>query len=135
MYRFDELWRDGTAAGFVIECSSGTYVRSLIADLGDAYCEALRRTRIGDFDVADADPRADRRRSSAPWASCPRCDWTPTRAAGSRTDSAWRFRAGAGAAGTLRLTDADGLVALGEVTEAGALAPIVGLRAATSGAH
>ena len=40
----------------MIECSSGTYVRSLIADLGDAYCTALRRTRIGDFDVADADP-------------------------------------------------------------------------------
>ena len=39
---------------FVIECSSGTYVRSLIADLGDAYCLELRRTRIGDFDVADA---------------------------------------------------------------------------------
>jgi tRNA pseudouridine55 synthase len=28
----------------------------LIADLGDAYCEELRRTRIGSFDVADADP-------------------------------------------------------------------------------
>jgi tRNA pseudouridine55 synthase len=40
----------------VVECSSGTYVRSLIADLGDAYCTALRRTRIGEFDVADADP-------------------------------------------------------------------------------
>jgi tRNA pseudouridine55 synthase len=31
-------------------------VRSLIADLGDAYCLELRRTRIGAFDVADADP-------------------------------------------------------------------------------
>jgi tRNA pseudouridine55 synthase len=31
-------------------------VRSLIADLGDTYCTSLRRTRIGDFDVADADP-------------------------------------------------------------------------------
>ena len=31
-------------------------MRSLIADLGDAYCEELRRTRIGPFDVADADP-------------------------------------------------------------------------------
>ncbi len=39
---------------FEIECSSGTYVRSLIADLGDAYCLTLRRTRIGPFDVADA---------------------------------------------------------------------------------
>ena len=43
-------------AAFVIECSSGTYVRSLVAALGDAYCEQLRRTRIGSFDVGDADP-------------------------------------------------------------------------------
>jgi tRNA pseudouridine55 synthase len=41
-------------AAFLIECSSGTYVRSLIADLHDAYCLELRRTAIGPFDVADA---------------------------------------------------------------------------------
>ena len=41
-------------AEFEIECSSGTYVRSLIADLGDAYCESLRRTAIGPFRVEDA---------------------------------------------------------------------------------
>jgi tRNA pseudouridine55 synthase len=29
-------------------------VRSLIADLGDAYCLQLRRTAIGPFDVRDA---------------------------------------------------------------------------------
>ena len=45
-----------TARRSSIDCSSGTYVRSLIADLGDAYCEELRRTRVGPFDVADADP-------------------------------------------------------------------------------
>src|SRR5581483_4692163 len=56
VYRFDELWRDGARRRFVIECSSGTYVRSLIADLGDAYCEDLRRTAIGAFAVEDADP-------------------------------------------------------------------------------
>jgi tRNA pseudouridine55 synthase len=55
VYRFEETRRDGAERDFLIECSSGTYVRSLIADLGDAYCTALRRTRIGDFDVADAD--------------------------------------------------------------------------------
>jgi tRNA pseudouridine55 synthase len=55
VHRFEETRRDGAERDFVIECSSGTYVRSLIADLGDAYCTALRRTRIGDFDVADAD--------------------------------------------------------------------------------
>ena len=31
-------------------------MRSLIADLGDAYCLELRRTAIGPFDVADAIP-------------------------------------------------------------------------------
>jgi tRNA pseudouridine55 synthase len=63
--RFEQLWRDPEVpagvvapgvpprAAFVIECSSGTYVRSLIADLGDAYCLELRRTAIGPFAVED----------------------------------------------------------------------------------
>ncbi len=54
VHRFDALWRSGERAEFEIECSSGTYVRSLIADLGDAYCESLRRTAIGPFSVEDA---------------------------------------------------------------------------------
>jgi len=54
VHRFEELARHGDRAEYEIECSSGTYVRSLIADLGDAYCEELRRTRIGPFDVAEA---------------------------------------------------------------------------------
>ncbi len=45
----------GAEREFEIECSSGTYVRSLIADLGDAYCTELRRTAIGPFWVAEAD--------------------------------------------------------------------------------
>jgi tRNA pseudouridine55 synthase len=56
VYRFDEVWREGDRACFEIECSSGTYVRSLISDLGDAYCEELRRLAIGRFSVDDADP-------------------------------------------------------------------------------
>ncbi|MFZ1996788.1 MAG: tRNA pseudouridine(55) synthase TruB, partial [Solirubrobacteraceae bacterium] len=56
VHRFEQLWHDGDRRAFAIECSSGTYVRSLIADLGDAYCLELRRTRIGAFDVSDADP-------------------------------------------------------------------------------
>ena len=56
VHRFEEVDRSasGERAEFEIECSSGTYVRSLIAGLGDAYCEELRRTRIGPFDVAEA---------------------------------------------------------------------------------
>lgn len=56
VHRFEQLWRDEERAAFTIECSAGTYVRTLVADLGDAYCETLRRTAIGRFDVADADP-------------------------------------------------------------------------------
>ena len=54
VHRFEQLWREGERAGFEIECSSGTYVRSLIADLGDAYTESLRRLAIGPFSVDDA---------------------------------------------------------------------------------
>ncbi len=54
IHRFEQLWREEQRAGFLIECSSGTYVRSLIGDLGDAYCEQLRRTAIGPFEVDDA---------------------------------------------------------------------------------
>ena len=53
--KFELLWREHGRAAFEIVCSSGTYVRSLIADLHDAYCVELRRTHIGGFDVADAD--------------------------------------------------------------------------------
>jgi tRNA pseudouridine55 synthase len=61
VHRFRQLWREHDLApgqlpraAFEIECGSGTYVRSLIADLGDAYCLELRRTAIGAFEVADA---------------------------------------------------------------------------------
>lgn len=52
--RFEETWREGERRGFVVECSSGTYVRALVAALGDAYCEELRRTAIGPFAVGEA---------------------------------------------------------------------------------
>jgi len=55
VYRFECLERSADRAQFEIECSSGTYVRSLITALGDAYCERLRRTRIGPFSVDEAD--------------------------------------------------------------------------------
>ena len=54
VHRAELLWREGDRAEFELEVSSGTYVRSLIADLGDAYCDELRRTAIGPFSVDDA---------------------------------------------------------------------------------
>jgi tRNA pseudouridine55 synthase len=56
VYRSELLRHDGDRAEFLIECSSGTYVRQLVADLGDAYCEELERTAIGPFRLEDADP-------------------------------------------------------------------------------
>ena len=56
VHRSELLWHDGDRAGFEVECSSGTYVRQLVADLGDAYCEELERTAIGSFRLEDADP-------------------------------------------------------------------------------
>ena len=53
VYRADLLWNEGDRAAFEIECSSGTYVRSLVTDLGDAYCEELERTAIGPFRLED----------------------------------------------------------------------------------
>ena len=41
VYAFEERWRVGDRAAFRIECSSGSYVRVLIAALGDAYCAEL----------------------------------------------------------------------------------------------
>jgi tRNA pseudouridine55 synthase len=56
VYRADLLWQEGERAAFEIECSAGTYVRSLVTDLGDAYCEELERIAIGPFRLEDADP-------------------------------------------------------------------------------
>ena len=55
VYRAERLAFEGERAEFEIECSAGTYVRQLVADLGDAYCEELARTAIGPFPLGDAD--------------------------------------------------------------------------------
>src|SRR4029079_9283041 len=51
VYRADLLSSDDERASYEIECSTGTYVRTLIETLGDAYCESLRRTAVGPFRV------------------------------------------------------------------------------------
>ena len=48
---------------FEVNCSKGTYIRSLAFDFGKAlntggYLTALRRTKIGEFDVSNADNSA-----------------------------------------------------------------------------
>ena len=58
---FDLIERRGDALDFTVTCSSGTYVRALLADLGaslgcGAHLTRLRRTAIGPFRVEDAVP-------------------------------------------------------------------------------
>jgi len=48
------LESNAEGASYEIECSAGTYVRTLIETLEDAYCAELRRTKIGPFRVEDA---------------------------------------------------------------------------------
>jgi tRNA pseudouridine55 synthase len=121
--RFEPLWRQDDRAAFAIECSSGTYVRSLIMDLGDAYCLELRRTGIGPFDVAGADPGKVIPLNDA-------LRFIPSVSLGA-ADAA---RAGHGVAvegraeGIVRLVDADGLIAIAEPRGDGLLKPVVGFR-------
>ena len=126
VYRFEELEHEEDRREFVIECSSGTYVRSLIADLGDAYCEALRRTRIGPFDVTEADPEAPLELNRALSEFMPELR---LRGEDARRAAHGAAIVGAGS-GVVRLTDEAGLIALAEPV-AGSdelLKPVVGLR-------
>jgi tRNA pseudouridine55 synthase len=54
IYRADLLASDAESAQYEIECSVGTYIRTLIETLDDAYCAELRRTAIGPFKIEDA---------------------------------------------------------------------------------
>ncbi|HET8565186.1 MAG TPA: tRNA pseudouridine(55) synthase TruB [Solirubrobacterales bacterium] len=54
VHRAELISSDGERAHYEIECSAGTYVRTLIETLGDAYCEALRRTAVGPFRIERA---------------------------------------------------------------------------------
>lgn len=54
IYRADLLQSDAQSATFEVECSAGTYVRTLLESLGDAYCSELRRIAIGPFGIEDA---------------------------------------------------------------------------------
>jgi len=61
VYAFEMTGRSGVDVSFRVECSKGTYVRSLARDLGDAlgvgaHLTALRRTSIGPYSVDDAWP-------------------------------------------------------------------------------
>lgn len=59
IHRFEATINEAGEVHFTIQCSTGTYIRSIAHDLGAAlgvggYLKELRRTKIGDFDVKDA---------------------------------------------------------------------------------
>jgi len=59
IYEFEITNIELPVVHFRVRCSTGTYIRSLAHDLGQllqtgAYMSSLRRTRIGEFRVADA---------------------------------------------------------------------------------
>jgi len=116
------LHHDAEHAEIELECSAGTYVRQLVADLGDAYCERLERTAIGAFRLEDADEER-----IVPVAEA--LAFLPER----RLDSEEAERVAHGVSlsddgelgeGYLRLTHTDRLVAVAEPRD-GALKPVV----------
>jgi tRNA pseudouridine55 synthase len=126
--RFEQRWRDGDRAEFLIECSSGTYVRSLIADLGDAYTEELRRTLVGPFDVADADPQRVLPLEAA-LSFLPRVTLEGDAARRAGHGQLVEGEAPDGASGEVLLVDDDGPIAIAEPRPGAQLKPIVGFRA------
>jgi tRNA pseudouridine55 synthase len=119
VYKFERTAPDA----FAIECSAGTYVRSLIADLHDAYCLELRRTRIGAFDVGDADPARLVGMDDA-LSFLPAVDLDAEAAA----KAAHGVTVAGHSTGIVRLRDEHGLIALAEPRGGATLKPVVGFR-------
>jgi tRNA pseudouridine55 synthase len=120
VYRFEELWREGDRAGLEIECSAGTYIRQLVADLGDAYCDELVRTAIGPFRLEDAVPERVLPLGEA-LGFLPERELAPEEAG--RVAHGVRLPGG-GEKGPLRLTSGGELIAIGE-PRGRELAPVV----------
>jgi tRNA pseudouridine55 synthase len=119
VYRFEQLWREGDRVGLELEVSSGTYVRQLVSDLGDAYCEELERTAVGSFRLEDAD-------SFVPLGDA--LDFIPAvelpAAEAARASNGVAIAGDAGPADAVRLTHEGRLIAIAR-PEAGALKPFV----------
>lgn len=135
VHAFEQTWREGDRARYRIACSSGTYVRSLVADLHDAYCLELRRTAIGPFRVEDAggpdDPPDD-------WRVLPLAALLPVVMPTIEVDEDVARRLGHGqrvelpeapADGEIGLVHAGEAVAVGRREEDGRVRPVVGFRA------
>ena len=119
VHRAELLSSDDERATYEIECAAGTYVRTLVETLGDAYCESLRRTKIGDLSVERAGEELDAAEALA---------FMPERVLSEdevrRVGHGQRLAAGGEPEGRLRLTHDGSLVAVA-LHEGGALRPEV----------
>jgi tRNA pseudouridine55 synthase len=64
IYSITDITYDYPKVRFTVEVSSGTYIRTLVEDIGKslstgAYMSDLRRTRVGKFNIKDALPAGD----------------------------------------------------------------------------
>lgn len=129
---FDEATQRATIA---VECSKGTYVRQIAADLGEAtgagaYCLELRRTGVGEFDVSAAgSPAQVSAEPTGPWLLAPGAalPHLPGRDLSSvEVDDARHGRGleSHGETGPVRLLSGDELLGIGE-PRAGRLRPVV----------
>jgi tRNA pseudouridine55 synthase len=125
VHRAELLWHEGERAAFEIECSSGTYVRQLIAGLGDAYCEELERTAIGPFRLEDAGDRLVPLEDALAFLPAAELDAD----AAERASHGVAVPASAQVAGNypeaVRLTHADRLVAIARPEPGGVLKPFL----------
>lgn len=121
IHRADLVSHDDGTATFEIECSSGTYVRTLIEELGDAYCAALRRTAVGPHRLEDAGGEIAPVENLLPFLG--EVDLSPEQAG--RVRNGIRIEApeaaGSGADDPLRLTSEGRLIAIARVDEDGLL--------------
>ena len=123
--RYEVLDHDPGAgtARLAVACSSGTYVRTLVSDLGDAYCLQLRRTSIGPFGLDEAP--AELSLAAALGRLMPVIELEGERA--------WRVSVGQRiplelAGERALLVDGDGPIAVAEPREDGMVKPVVGFR-------
>lgn len=113
VYRADLVEADSERARYEIECAAGTYVRTLVETLADAYCEELRRTRIGDLSVDDAGTELAPAQALG---FMPARDLTSAEAAAARNGRAIDA-GGLAAAGPVRLMREGALVAIAQVQD------------------
>jgi tRNA pseudouridine55 synthase len=129
LVRFDDTEQ---VAELELDCSSGTYVRQLVADLGEicgagAYCDELERLAIGPFRLDDADEDVVIPLGEALGFLPERC-LDPDEARRARHGNPVAGTAEAGVVGPVRLTAEGELVAVAEPRD-GLLRPVTVLSA------